>query len=275
MSAVREILKKFSMEDQDEMEVYNAITTTRKVSGVGFMTGPQRMERQFLLELAHDNFQKLAKFVGVDSSSIPEPNFVVKMDEPPTVDSVLTILFHNFLKNGEEDNDVDDDNDKENVNNEGEKREQLWTLLDDVTTSPILKAALSSSVESLKWFEQHASDALEVFANQQNVRQQDVTVLLDAGVSVSARSVAALFSKLPEGAGHSFNNNVARILVDRSTMFITHQNDFKLVMDAISKTLGKQKRLDGELSLYTPSARNDCTLPTILYDLNFHLHFSL
>lgn len=275
MSAVREILKKFSMEDQDEMEVYNAITTTRKVSGVGFMTGPQRMERQFLLELAHDNFQKLATFVGVDSSSIPEPNFVVKVDEPPTVDSVLTILFHNFLKNGEEDNDVDDDNDKENVNNEGEKREQLWTLLDDVTTSPILKAALSSSVESLKWFEQHASDALEVFANQQNVRQQDVTVLLDAGVSVSARSVAALFSKLPEGAGHSFNNNVARILVDRSTMFITHQNDFKLVMDAISKTLGKQKRLDGELSLYTPSARNDCTLPTILYDLNFHLHFSL
>ena len=158
MTAVREILKKFSMEDQDEMEVYNAITTTRKVSGVGFMTGPQRMERQFLLELAHDNFQKLAKFVGVDSSSIPEPNFVVKMDEPPTVDSVLTILFHNFLKNGEEDNDndVDDDNDRENVNNEGEKREQLWTLLDDVTTSPILKAALSSSVESLKWFEKHA-----------------------------------------------------------------------------------------------------------------------
>ena len=271
MSAVREILKKFSMEDQDEMEVYSAITTTRKVSGVGFMTGPQRMERQFLLELAHDNFQKLATFVGVDSSSIPEPNFVVKMDEPPTVDSVLTILFHNFLKNGEEDNDVDDDNDKENVNNEGEKREQLWTLLDDVTTSPILKAALSSSVESLKWFEQHASDALEVFANQQNVRQQDVTVLLDAGVSVSARSVAALFSKLPEGAGHSFNNNVARILVDRSTMFITHQNDFKLVMDAISKTLGKQKRLDGELCMLY--ARSD--VPTVLYDLNFHLHFSL
>ena len=253
MTAVREILKKFNMEDQDEMEVYNAITTTRKVSGIGFMTGPQRMERQFLLELAHDNFQKLATFVGVDSSSIPEPNFVVKVDEPPTVDSVLTILFHNFLKNGEEDNDndVDDDNDKENLNNEGEKkREQLWTLLDDVTTSPILKAALSSSMESLNWFEKHASDALEVFANQQNVRQQDVTVLLDAGVSVSARSVAALFSKLPEGAGHSFNNSVARILVDKSTMFITHQNDFKLVMDAISKTLGKQKRLDGELSLY-------------------------
>ena len=243
MTAVREILKKFNMEDQDEMEVYNAITTTRKVSGIGFMTGPQRMERQFLLELAHDNFQKLATFVGVDSTSIPEPNFVVKVDEPPTVDNVLTILFHNFLKNGEEDNDndMDDDNDKENLNNEGEKkREQLWTLLDDVTTSPILKAALSSSMESLNWFEKHASDALEVFANQQNVRQQDVTVLLDAGVSVSARSVAALFSKLPEGAGHSFNNSVARILVDKSSMFITHQNDFKLVMDAISKTLGKQ-----------------------------------
>ena len=54
-------------------------------------------------------------------------------------------------------------------------------------------------------------------------------------------------------------------------MFITHQNDFKLVMDAISKTLGKQKRLSGELCMLY--ARSD--VPTVLYDLNFHLHFSL
>ena len=125
------------------------------------------------------------------------------------------------------------------------KREQLWTLLDDATTSPILKAALSSSVDALKWFEEHASDALEAFASQQ-VREEDVTVLIDAGVSVSAKSVAALFSKLPEGVGQAFNNKTARILCSKSTILMQTKAEYQLVMDAISKTVGKQCRVDGE-----------------------------
>lgn len=245
MTVVKNILKKFNMEDQDEMEVYDAVTTNQS-RGCGFLTGPQRMERQFLLELAHDNFRKLASFIGVDSSGIPEPTFVAKTNEPPTVDSVLSILF-NFMKKEEVNEDAAaGEEDKENTQKKQEKREQLWTLLDDATTAPILKAALSSSVDALKWFEEYASDALEAFASQQ-VREEDVTVLIDAGVSVSAKSVAALFSKLPEGAGHAFNNKTARILCDKSNIFMETKAEYQLAMDAISKTVGKQCRVDGKL----------------------------
>lgn len=245
MTVVKNILKKFNMEDQDEMEVYDAVTTNQS-RGCGFLTGPQRMERQFLLELAHDNFRKLASFIGVDSSGIPEPTFVAKTNEPPTVDSVLSILF-NFMKKEEVNEDAAaGEEDKENTQKKQEKREQLWTLLDDATTAPILKAALSSSVDALKWFEEYASDALEAFVSQQ-VREEDVTVLIDAGVSVSAKSVAALFSKLPEGAGHAFNNKTARILCDKSNIFMETKAEYQLAMDAISKTVGKQCRVDGKL----------------------------
>ena len=251
MTAVRVILKKFNMEGQDEMEVYNAVTSTnqsRKGSGGGgFMTGSQRMERQFLLELAHDNFKKLAEFVDADASAIPEPTFVAKTNDPPTVASVLSVLFH-FMKK-DETNTPENEGDKENEKKAEQPREQLWTLLDDATTSPILKAALSSSVESLKWFEKHASDALEAFANQQVLRERDVTVLLDAGVSVSAKSVAVLFSRLPDGAGHPLNNNLARLLCHKSSMFMQKKSDFNLVMDSISKTVGKQGRTDVNAAL--------------------------
>lgn len=228
MTAVRDLLKKFDMEEQDEKAVYNALTNSPYLP-TGSMTGPQRMERQFLLELAHDNFTKLSAFVGIDSTSlsIPKPGFVAKAEEDPTVSGVLHNLFH-FIKNEDE--------------------EPLWTLsLHDATTSPILKAALSSSVDSLKWFEEFASDALEAFAKQ--VREEDITVLLDSGVHVSCKSVAALFSNLPKGLGHSFNNKVARILCDKSFIVMQKQSDFKLVMDAVADRLGKAGKISVDLAL--------------------------
>ena len=181
----------------------------------------EQIERQFLLELAHANFRKFASFVGVDFSMISRPAFTADADAEPT--GILSHLINSADK------------------------EPLWTLLDDATTSPILEAALSSSVESLKWFEENASTALEAFAKQ--VRQEDVTVLLDAGVHVSCKSVAALFSNLPKGRGHQFNNRVARILCEKSTIFMQNQSDYKLVMDAVSETVGKNGKLSVNLQL--------------------------
>ena len=216
MSTVRKLLKKFDMEDQNELAVYYALTNNQGASNLGgSMTGPQRIERQFLLELAHANFRKFASFAGVDFSMISRPAFTADADAEPT--GILSHLINSADK------------------------EPLWTLLDDATTSPILEAALSSSVESLKWFKENASTALEAFAKQ--VRQEDVTVLLDAGVHVSCKSVAALFSNLPKGRGHQFNNRVARILCEKSTIFMQNQSDFKLVMDAVSETVGKAGKL--------------------------------
>ena len=82
---VRDILKKFDMDYLDEVAVHNAVTSTQSSSkstfmARGFLTGPQRMERQFLLSLAHDNFRKLATFVGVDASALPKPGFEVKSE---------------------------------------------------------------------------------------------------------------------------------------------------------------------------------------------------
>ncbi|KAL7530692.1 hypothetical protein ACHAXR_004914 [Thalassiosira sp. AJA248-18] len=221
LSAVNQLLQKFNMEDQlDESAVYHALTNSPYIA-TGSMTGPQRMERQFLLELAHDNFRKLATFVGVECPTIPKPTFVAKTDTP-TVHSVLDTLFH-LMKSA--------------------NKEPLWVLLDDTDTSPILEEVLASSVESLKWFEENASDALEAFAIKQ-VRQKDVTVLLNAGVHVSCKSVATLFSGLTKGKGHQFNNTVARILCDKSEIFMQNQSDYKLVMDAVSDKVGKAGKLN-------------------------------
>lgn len=215
LTVVRGLLGKYNMADQDESTVYAALTSGRCLA-TGSMTGPQRLEAKFLLELAHGNFKKLAAHVGANASRIPAPAFVVKKDEGIPVGLVLAKLF-SLVKS--------------------EAGEPLWTLLDDATTAPILEAALSSSVESLKWFERYASDALEAFVGGSEVRQLDVTALLDAGVRVSCASVAALFSGLPKGRGHQFNNLAARILCDKSEIFMTNQNDFKLVMDGTDSSM--------------------------------------
>ena len=225
------------MTDQDEMALYYALTNSPHVS-VGSVTGSKRMERQFLLELAHDNFHKLYQSqacVEGDisyhyediSHTIPKPTFVVKMREPATVKSVLDTLFYFNKDTGNDTNEI------------------LWTLLDDTVTAHILKGALSrnplsSSVESLKWFEDNASDALEAFVSQgSGVRKEDVSALLETGVTVSCKSVAALFKSLPIGRGHGFNNAIARTLCEKSTLVMQNKNEYKMVMDAVSETLGK------------------------------------
>ena len=190
-----------------------------------------------------------AKAVDV---SVPRSAFDVvaiggRDGEPSTaVDDVLFDLFRVVERGGGEDYDDGNDDDDAGHHREEGRRGSLWTMLDDAATSPILEAALSpSSVESRRWFEEHASDILEAFSlTGTGVRQRDVTVLLDAGLRVSCNSVAALFSGLPRGRGIPFNNRAAKLLSEKSTIVMKSKGDYKLVMDSISDTVGKAGKVN-------------------------------
>ena len=221
------------MTDEDATEVYLALATSPNKAR-GFHTGPQRMEMQLLVELAHDNMQKLASFVGLDISMISRPAFIPKSSlGDVTVDDTLGNLFISL----------------KTANNE-----PLWTLLDENETSPVLQAALTGTVESLKWFEANASTALDAFV-QRGVRQVEVAMLLDAGVKVNCKSVAALFSKLDQGAGHQFNNETAKMLCERSTIVMSAKSDYKLVMSSISGRLSKNQSSSIKFALGQASER--------------------
>ena len=159
------------------------------------------------------------------------------------MDDVLFDLFRVVERGGGEDYDDGNDDDDAGHHREEVRWGSLWTMLDDAATSPILEAALSlSSVESRRWFEEHASDAEAFSLTGTRVRQRDVMVILDAGTHVSCKSVAALFSSLPRGRGIPFNNRAAKLLSEKSTIVMKSQGDYKLVMDAISETVGRRVR---------------------------------
>ena len=168
------------------------------------------------------------------ATTVPPPAFAVP-DPAPSVAGALRPLFR--VRDGTDDLD----------------EEPLWTLLDDAATAPILRAALAASLPCRGWFEEHASDVLTAFARPA-VRPRDAQVLLDAGVRVGCRAVAALFAGLPKGRGHIFNNQIAKTLCDRSTLVMRTQADFKLVMDAVSETLGRNGKLAVNFQLKQASA---------------------
>jgi hypothetical protein len=258
---VRGLLRKHGMEGRlDESMVLEVLSqrgasnSTATASSASRATGARHVERVFLMEIACDGLRKLACLAGMNAKavdvSVPRSAFDVvaiggRDGEPSTaVDDVLFDLFRVVERGGGEDYDDGNDDDDAGHHREEVRWGSLWTMLDDAATSPILEAALSlSSVESRRWFEEHASDALEAFSlTGTRVRQRDVTVLLDAGTRVSCKSVAALFSSLPRGRGIPFNNRAPKLLSEKSTIVMKSQGDYKLVMDAISETVGRRVR---------------------------------
>ena len=257
---VRGLLRKHGMEGRlDESMVLEVLSqrgasNSTAASSACRATGARRVERVFLMEIACEGLRKLACLAGMNAKavdvSVPRSAFDVvaiggRDGEPSTaVDDVLFDLFRVVERGGGEDYDDGNDDDDAGHHREEVRWGSLWTMLDDAATSPILEAALSlSSVESRRWFEEHASDALEAFSlTGTRLRQRDVTVLLDAGTHVSCKSVAALFSSLPRGRGIPFNNRAAKLLSEKSTIVMKSQGDYKLVMDAISETVGRRVR---------------------------------
>ncbi len=259
---VRRLLRKHGMEGHlDESIVLDVLAqhwaSNSNAASASSATGARRVERAFLKEIACDCLRKLA---GLNSKpvdvSVPRSAFDVvavggRDGEPSTAAGVLRDLFRVFERGGGEDYDDYNDGNYAGHHREGGGRGSLWTMLDDATTSPILEAALSpSSVESRRWFEEHASDALEAFSlTGMGVRQRDVTVLLGAGLRISCKSVAALFSSLPRGRGIPFNNRAAKLLSEKSTIVMKSQGDYKLVMDAVSDTVGKGGKVNVNFTL--------------------------
>ena len=250
---VRGLLSKYGVEGRlDEGTVLDYLTR-RASTYESSMTDRQRAEHDFQLELARVFFRKLSMLTGVDDLTIVEiPAFDVRGEDAllaltTEASGVLRALFRVFENGG-----VVEEGGEEN-----QRESTLWTLLDDTTTSRILEAALyPSSVDSLNWFKEHASDAIETFAlSASEVRQRDVTVLLERGFTLSCKSVATLFSNLPKGRGIPFNNKAAKLLNDRCTLVMKSQSEYKLVMDAVSDTVGKSGKAN--IAFLLKQARNE------------------
>ena len=232
---VRGLLSKYGVEGRLDEGIVLDYLTRRASTYESPTTGREWAENDFQLELARVFFWKLSMLVGMDDLNIVEsPAFVDRGEDAllaltSEASGVLRALFRVFENGGA-------------VAEGGEegRRGSLWTLLDDTKTFRILEAALSpSSVDSLNWFKEHASDALEVFALSGSERQRDVTILFERGFTLSCKSVATLFSNLPKGKGIPFNNKAAKLLNDRCILVMRSQSDYKLVMDAVSETVGK------------------------------------
>ncbi|KAK1735805.1 hypothetical protein QTG54_013511, partial [Skeletonema marinoi] len=130
-----------------------------------------------------------------------------------------------------------------NLTHEGEP---LWCLLDDISSSQILKAALKSP-ESLAFFTTHASQVLEVFSSSSSstnkgVRQDDITVLLTAKLTFNAKSVSVLLSNLEKDRSDPFNNNTARTLSSTCKIKMESKTDNKLVLNHTHECLGKRAK---------------------------------
>lgn len=116
----------------------------------------------------------------------------------------------------------------------------LWCLLDDSYSSHILKVALKST-ESLTYFTNNASQVLEAFSVPK-VRQEDITVLVGAKLTFSAKAVSILFSNFEQDREVAFNNTTATTLSSKSTIKMESKMDYKLVIDSISECLGKKAK---------------------------------
>ncbi len=116
-----------------------------------------------------------------------------------------------------------------------EKHQPLWLSFEENVTAPILDAALKHE-EALKWIQCNASRLVMGFLNK---RREELSLLINAGVCISAESVAALFSSLPKGRGDEFNNKIAKMIAMKCNITLETQNDFKTVLKSISHTIGK------------------------------------
>mmetsp|Transcript_12027 Transcript_12027/g.24053 ORF Transcript_12027/g.24053 Transcript_12027/m.24053 type:complete len:3243 (+) Transcript_12027:98-9826(+) len=121
---------------------------------------------------------------------------------------------------------------------EKNQSQPLWLTVEEKVTAPILAASLTHE-DSLNWIQCNASRMILSFSNK---RREELSLLLNAGVSITAASVAALFSSLPKGRGDEFNNKIAKIIAMKCNIILESENDFKLVLKSISHTIGKGTR---------------------------------
>ena len=110
-----------------------------------------------------------------------------------------------------------------------------WLSFDDTVTSLILQAAASN--DDCEWIQSNSSDLVILFSKHQ--RKEDLVVLLEAGVCVSAVSVAELLSSLPRGRGEQWNNKITRLLCSRCKITLENPDEFGVVIRSASHTVGK------------------------------------
>ena len=124
----------------------------------------------------------------------------------------------------------------------------LWCLLDESSSSKILKAAIQSE-ESLTFLKEHASQVLETFATSSSssslggeVRQEDISALLTVELTFTARSISTLFTKMEKDRSDPFNNNTARALSSTCHIKLESKTDNKLILSEIHECLGKRAK---------------------------------
>ena len=76
------------------------------------------------------------------------------------------------------------------------------------------------------------------------MRQEDLTVLFSAGVTLSANAMTTLFLALPKECGSSFNNKIAKIICRECSVVFKAKEDYLLVKDAVFGRIGKAGKKD-------------------------------
>eukprot|EP00956_Cyclotella_meneghiniana_P007880 scaffold10483_cov65-Cyclotella_meneghiniana.AAC.4 len=129
-----------------------------------------------------------------------------------------------------------------------------WLQMKNSDTSLILKAALLHD-ETAAYIREHSNHIIESLSRRP-VRQEDLTVLFEAdGIRATAKSIATLFSNLQEGAGHQFNNKIAKLLCAKVDIVMESNCDFRRVQAAVNKTVGKNTKRELTEVLKQASAR--------------------
>ena len=171
--------------------------------------------------LANESFCHLASKLGLDESKVAICQDISSEVNQWSLEEVMEFLFH-----------VDD-----NCNGDG----PAWVKLSSSITSHVLEAALNNNATEA-YIQEHASNIIEILSHSKPIRQEDFTVLFNHGVTATAKSIAALFSNLQEGAGHQFNNKIAKLICSKVDIILEHSGDFRLVQAAANKTVGKNTR---------------------------------
>ena len=210
--------------------------TTVNVSSDDVLSDHETQDR---VDEAHTVLRHLAKLVGSDCLQDPTSKKTVGGDEGKgTADSInnwgiedtFEFLFDNTRSDSE-----------------------AWTLLDDSITSPVLSKAICYSPECRKWLEDYTNELVILFT-EKRVRQEDLTALFSAGVTLSANAITTLFLALPKECGSSFNNKIAKIICSECSVVFEAKEDYLLVRDAVFDRIGKAGKKDVSKVLKSASA---------------------
>lgn len=211
-----------SMEKQAACSVTHHQTTERIENASNVLDGGSLKNKAVTSKtLAISYLSKLASIVEVELPN--EEQLQTFETEESSAEKVLDFLWSTDSKGTEEN-----------------QSQPLWLTVEEKVTAPILAASLTHE-DTLNWIQSNASRMVLSFSNK---RREELPLLLNAGVSITAASVASLFSSLPKGRGDEFNNKIAKIIAMKCNIILESENDFKLVLKSISHTIGKGTRKD-------------------------------